>query len=42
VIQIRNLAAQNHLSQREIGKMFGVYQPAISAIITRRRWSHIP
>jgi len=42
VRQIRRLAADGELSQREIGERFGVQQSAISKIVRRVALAHVP
>jgi predicted XRE-type DNA-binding protein len=41
VRHIRELYAEGNLSQRAIAEMFGVRDPAICRIVTRKRWPHI-
>ena len=41
VLEIKELLTNTNLSQKEIGKMFGVLNPQISSIKTGRRWSHL-
>lgn len=41
IVEIRKLSADG-VSQRKIAKQFGVNQTGISAIVTRKRWSHVP
>ena len=40
VCQIRQLSGR--LSQRELGKMFGVSQTAIGSVLRGKTWSHVP
>ena len=42
VLEIRDLATQGKFSQREIGKMFNLTQSAVSLIVCRKNWSHLP
>lgn len=41
VIAIRELAAQG-VYQRKIAAQFGITQPAVSEIVSRRKWRHLP
>ena len=41
VLEIRKLYATGTKTQQELGIMFKVSSPHISAIITRKRWSHL-
>jgi predicted XRE-type DNA-binding protein len=41
VLEIRKLKETTNMTNTEIGKLFGVNQPAISKIIHRKTWKHI-
>lgn len=41
VLQIRELYETGEYTQKEIGNLFGVLQPIISAIVCRTKWSHV-
>lgn len=41
VIEIRRLADEGTLTQREIGKLFGTAQHMVSKIKLRKRWKHL-
>ena len=41
VLEIRKLKETTNMTSTEIGKLFGVNQPAISKIIHRKTWKHI-
>jgi len=41
VLQIRKLLSEGNLTQRQIGKLFGLKDTAISAIKRRQTWKHI-
>lgn len=41
VVMIRRLAASGEMSQAEIGRMYGVKQSTISAIVLRKSWAHV-
>lgn len=41
VAEIRSRYAAGGISQYELAREYGVRQPAISRLITRKRWSHI-
>lgn len=41
VLKIRELAKLGQLSHKEIGKLFGISQSAISLIVSRKTWKHI-
>lgn len=41
VLKIRELKQTTKMNNTEIGKLFGVKQPAISKIIYRKNWKHI-
>lgn len=42
VIEMRRLYAAGGILQREIGIMFGVSNKAVSEVITRKNWKHVP
>lgn len=42
VVEIRRLYDTGEHTQRELGEMFGVSNQAISAIIRRETWQHVP
>lgn len=41
VLEIRKLYETTNMTNSEIGKLFGVNQPAISKIVHRKTWKHI-
>lgn len=41
VLEIRQLYADGRYTQSQLGKMYGVGQTQISAIIQRRQWKHV-
>lgn len=41
VLEIRHLYSTTKISKNKLGKMFGVAQPTIDAVITRRTWNHV-
>ena len=42
VIEIRKLWVTGNYSQRELGRMFGVSQPTIGDIVSRKSWQDVP
>jgi len=42
VKRIRQLYSTGNYSQKDLGRMFGVSQPAIGYIIHRKTWQHVP
>lgn len=41
VLEIRRLAAESTITQREIAKRYHVSPSVISQIVTRKMWTHI-
>lgn len=41
VLEIRRMGREKTLSQREIGVIYGIAQPTVSAIIRRQIWTHV-
>ena len=41
VMEIRALWSSGEMSQKEIGKRFGIVQATVSAIVTRKSWKHL-
>lgn len=41
VLRIRELAATNRFSQKEIGVMFDIGQMQVCRIVTRKQWKHV-
>ena len=41
VLEIRALCASREMSQREIGRLFGLKQSTVSAIALRKSWAHL-
>lgn len=42
VIEIRKLADTTRLTQKEIGRRFGIAKNTVSQIIARKTWAHLP
>jgi hypothetical protein len=42
VMEIRSMYRVGQLSQQQIADLFGINQTAVSAIISRKTWSHLP